>query len=196
MRDVRQRYHRIDVVVMAPRITNLLFSFLLAALMLTSRSSSCYGGQVVFGNEVLRASNYAELAQLRVAILTNPTGVFSDTLIHIVDDMHANKDVDLVAIFGPEHGFRGEKQAETGDEIVYIDAQTGLPVFSAYNMTVAQITRAMVDLRVQALVVDMQDVGTRLYTFIWTMYNTLVAAKGAAPLSRVLILDRVNPLGE
>ncbi|CAE7704570.1 ybbC [Symbiodinium microadriaticum] len=111
--------------------------------------------------------------------------------------MAAEETLDVVAVFGPEHGFRGDKQAETGDEIVYIDKATRLPVFSAYNMDETQITKVMVDLNITAVVVDMQDVGVRLYTFIWTLYDTMKAAADKSLNEQVsfIILDRPNPLG-
>ncbi len=67
------------------------------------------------GNKILRDSNYEQLKNERIAVLSNPTGIFSDTLEHIVDNMHNIPDLNLIAIFSPEHGFRGEKQAETGN---------------------------------------------------------------------------------
>ena len=133
----------------------------------------------------------------RIAILTNPTGVFQDNLLHIVDVMAAEPSLEVVCVFGPEHGFRGDKQAETGDELVYIDNSTGLPVFSAYNMNSSQITQVLLQLNITAVVVDMQDVGVRLYTFIWTMYDTMTAAADKSLHGKVsiIVLDRPNPLG-
>jgi uncharacterized protein YbbC (DUF1343 family) len=133
----------------------------------------------------------------RIAILTNPTGVFVDSMEHIVDVMAAEQFLDVVAVFGPEHGFRGEKQAETGDEIMYIDEATQLPVFSAYNMDPPEITQVLIDMNITMVLVDMQDVGVRLYTFIWTMYDVMTAAASPTLNSAVsfVITDRPNPLG-
>lgn len=105
--------------------------------------------------------------------------------------------LDIVAIFGPEHGFRGEKQAETGDNLVYIDEQTKLPVFSAYNMNPDQISTVLETMNITAVLVDMQDVGVRLYTFIWTMYDVMVACGRDNIYGKVslIVCDRPNPLG-
>ena len=168
---------------------------------------------IVFGNEILRDNDYAELTGFRTAVLTNPTGLFMDNLVHIVDAMVADERVDIVAVFSPEHGFRGDHQAETGDPLFYVDKQTGLPVFSAYNMTSSQIADVLVSMNIGAVLVDMQDVGVRLYTFIWTMYDVMDAIRivGTARSSassgdkgdnsrtqrniKVVVADRPNPLG-
>jgi len=136
-----------------------------------------------------------------LAILTNPTGVYMDTMTLIVDEMAQDERLKVVAVFSPEHGFRGDKQAETGDPLFYIDKPTGLPVFSAYNMTAEQMSLVMKDMNIEAVLIDMQDVGVRLYTFVWTMYAVMEAASllhhtpGASVLPTVVITDRPNPLG-
>jgi uncharacterized protein YbbC (DUF1343 family) len=111
---------------------------------------------VTLGNVVLRDSGFSQLKGHRVAVLTNPTGVFADSMSHIVDVMKDDSSLDIVAVFGPEHGFRGDKQAETGDPLFYIDAATQLPVFSAYNMTSLELSAVMVHLNITTVVVDMQ----------------------------------------
>lgn len=120
-----------------------------------------------------------------------------DNMQHIVDVMAKEESLDVVAVFGPEHGFRGEKQAETGDEAMYIDEATGLPVFSAYNMSPEEMAKVMIDLNVTAVLVDMQDVGVRLYTFVWTMYNVMTAVSLDTSLREntvIVITDRPNPI--
>lgn len=152
----------------------------------------------ILGNQILRDSNYKVLQNHRVAVLTNPTGVFADTMVHIVDEMNINPDVNIICVFGPEHGFRGDKQAETGDELIYIDNSTKLPVYSAYNMNISQISQVLINMNITAIVVDMQDVGVRLYTFIWTMYNVMLAAKNTIDNGHEVVFitcDRPNPLG-
>lgn len=153
---------------------------------------------VLLGNEVLRASNYQVLLGHRVAVLSNPTGVFQDSLTHIVDDMVQDVRLNIVCILSPEHGFRGEKQAEHGDPDEYIDAKTGLTVYSAYRFNVSRIIDGVLRKNnVTAILVDFQDVGTRLYTFIWTMHKVMEAAVliGTSPSPLVIVLDRPNPLG-
>ena len=126
-------------------------------------------------------------------------GVFPDTLEHIVDVAVRCSEFEVVAILGPEHGFRGEHQAEIGDPIMHIDNSTNLPVYSAYKMSVAEIDALLIEKNVTAILVDMQDVGVRLYTFIWTMYNVMQAV-GIATVRRgesihVVVCDRPNPMG-
>ena len=116
-----------------------------------------------------------------------------DTLAHIVDDALA-AGVDIRCILSPEHGFRGDHQAETGDPLIYTDVETGLPVISAYRLEPPELAVAMAELGVDCVLVDMQDVGVRLYTFIWTMYSTMEAAL-LLPSIRFVVTDRPNPLG-
>ncbi len=143
--------------------------------------------RVILGNQILRDSGYAALVGRRVAVLSNPTGVFQDTLGHIVDDLvqqnassqnnsSNNHTMEVALLLSPEHGFRGDRQAESGDPLLYRDAATGLPVLSAYKLSPTQLARALSEFRVDAVVVDLQDVGVRLYTFIWTMYGVMQAA--------------------
>ena len=146
---------------------------------------------------MLRDSNYKILEGHRIGILTNPTGIFQDSFEHIVDNISSNKSINLIGIFSPEHGFRGDKQAEIGDQLIYIDKLTKLPVFSAYNMNIQQISKVIEELNITMIVVDMQDVGVRLYTFIWTMYHIMIAISTSSLYNKVtfVICDRPNPLG-
>jgi uncharacterized protein YbbC (DUF1343 family) len=147
------------------------------------------GGVVRTGFESLRASGYASLAGQRVGIISNPTGIDRD-LSHIVDVMVADGQVDIQAVFGPEHGFRGTSQAGEGEDF-FTDPKTGLPVYNAYNDATA-MERHFADLGLETVVFDIQDVGARFYTYIWTMY---LALEAAARLGlRFVVLDRPNPL--
>lgn len=180
----------------------------LAVLALVVQLVDCLGS-VTLGNVILREFGYKALYNQRVAILSNPTGVFPDSLVHIVDDLHSmstssegrEKNISFVAIFSPEHGFRGEKQAETGDPEVYIDNSTGLPVYSAYSMTAEELSKVITRQDITSVVVDMQDVGVRLYTYVWTMYKVMEAIALASNISsasattKLLVCDRPNPLG-
>lgn len=141
------------------------------------------------GFEALRSSGYASLAGQRVGIISNPTGV-DDRLRHVVDVMVGDGEVDLVAVFGPEHGFRGTSQAGEGEDF-FLDEKTGLPVYNAYNNTTT-MRELFAELRLDTVVFDIQDVGSRFYTYIWTMY---LALEAAAELGlRFVVLDRPNPL--
>ncbi|WP_329204194.1 DUF1343 domain-containing protein [Streptomyces sp. NBC_00683] len=141
------------------------------------------------GFERLRASGYASLAGQRVGVISNPTGVTPD-LGHIVDAMSGDGKVDMVAVFGPEHGFRGISQAGEGEDF-YTDAKTGLPVYNAYNSSTTMAGHFS-ELNLDTVVFDIQEIGARFYTYIWTMY---LALEAAAELGlRFVVLDRPNVL--
>ncbi len=139
------------------------------------------------GLETVRTQNFAPLKNKRIGLITNPTGIDRDYRANI--DLLA-KAVKLTALFGPEHGVRGDAEAGrgVGNEK---DAATGLPVFSLYGKT-NKPTAAMVK-NLDALVFDLQDIGSRSYTYISTMGLCLEAA---AELGKeFIVLDRPNPLG-
>ncbi|MEU3427997.1 exo-beta-N-acetylmuramidase NamZ family protein [Streptomyces gardneri] len=142
------------------------------------------------GFERLAADGYALLAGERVGVVTNPTGVTADAR-HAVDVMHADERVDLVAVFGPEHGFRGTAQAG-GSEGRYDDPATGLPVYDTYLKSGQPLADVFTASEVDTVVFDIQDVGARFYTYIWTLYDCMVAAALAG--KRFVVLDRPNPV--
>ncbi|MFF5786918.1 exo-beta-N-acetylmuramidase NamZ domain-containing protein [Streptomyces sp. NPDC012693] len=142
------------------------------------------------GFERLAADGYALLAGERVGVVTNPTGVTRDAR-HIVDVMHADARVDLVAVFGPEHGFRGTAQAG-GSEGRYDDPATGLPVYDTYLKSGQPLADVFTASGVDTVVFDIQDVGARFYTYIWTLYDCMAAAALAG--KRFVVLDRPNPV--
>jgi len=126
----------------------------------------------------------------RVALLAHPASVTA-SLTHSLDALAAAGDLRLTAAFGPQHGLRGDKQdnmVETPDEV---DARLGIPVFSLYG-TVRRPTPAMLD-TFDVMLVDLQDLGCRIYTFITTLRYVLEAA--AANGKSVWVLDRPNPIG-
>ena len=132
----------------------------------------------------------APLAGRRVALLAHPASVTRD-LTHSLDALAALPDVKLSAAFGPQHGLRGDKQdnmVESGD---FTDPRHGIPVFSLYG-EVRRPTRAMLG-TFDVLLVDLQDLGCRIYTFITTLRYVLEAA--AASAKAVWVLDRPNPAG-
>ncbi len=125
----------------------------------------------------------------RVGLITNPTGVDQE-LNSIVDLLHNDPDVELTALYGPEHGVRGDAQAGAYVEF-YNDETTGLPVYSLYGQT-RKPTPEMLE-NVDVLLFDIQDVGTRFYTYIYTMAYAMEAAKEND--IEFIVLDRPNPLG-
>ncbi|MGW1011737.1 exo-beta-N-acetylmuramidase NamZ family protein [Streptomyces termitum] len=142
------------------------------------------------GFDRLAADGYAALAGDRVGVVTNPTGITADAR-HLVDVMHADGRVDLVAVFGPEHGFRGTAQAG-GSEGRYDDPATGLPVYDTYLKSGRALADVFTASGVDTVVFDIQDAGARFYTYIWTLYDCMVAAELAG--KRFVVLDRPNPV--
>lgn len=142
------------------------------------------------GFEQLAADGYRLLEGQRVGVVTNPTGVTRDVR-HVVDVLHADERVDLVAVFGPEHGFRGTEQAG-GSQGGYDDPATGLPVFDTYQKSGKDLAAVFTAARADTLVFDIQDVGARFYTYVWTLYDCMVAARIAG--KRLVVLDRPNPV--
>jgi uncharacterized protein YbbC (DUF1343 family) len=144
---------------------------------------------VTLGNEVLAAHGFRELAGKRVGLITNPSGVNS-RLVSTLDILRAAPGVKLVALFGPEHGIYGDVPA--GDKVESrTDTRTGLPVHSLYGATRKPTPKMLEGL--DALVYDLQDTGSRSYTFISTM-GLAMDACGEAGID-FIVLDRPNPLG-
>ena len=145
--------------------------------------------QVMTGIEVLRQDGFELLKGKRVGLITNPTGV-DRNLKSTVDILFEAPDVQLVALYGPEHGVRGDIPA--GEKVEnQVDAKTGLKVHSLYGKT-RKPTPEMLQ-GIDVLVYDIQDIGCRSYTFISTMGLVMKAAKEQN--KEVVILDRPNPLG-
>ena len=130
------------------------------------------------------------LAGKRVALLAHPASVLAD-LTHALDALAACPDIKLTAAFGPQHGLRGDKQDNMVESPDFLDPVHGIPVFSLYG-TVRRPTDAMMD-AFDVLLVDLQDLGCRIYTFITTLLYVLEAA--ARHKKRVWVLDRPNPAG-
>ncbi|MEV4196241.1 exo-beta-N-acetylmuramidase NamZ family protein [Streptomyces toxytricini] len=147
--------------------------------------------RVQTGFERLAADGYALLAGQRVGVVTNPTGITAEAR-HLVDVLHADARVRLVAVFGPEHGFRGTAQAG-GSEGPGRDPATGLPVYDTYGASGQQLADLFTAAGVDTVVFDIQDVGARFYTYIWTLYDCMRAAALAG--KAVVVLDRPNPVG-
>ena len=149
-----------------------------------------HGRRVVTGAEALAQRGFRDLRGVRVGVVSNPTGVLPD-LTHLVDAMHA-AGLEIGGVFGPEHGFRGSAQAG-GSEGTGTDERTGLTVYDAYGADGADFAALYERAGVEVVVFDIQDVGARFYTYVWTMYHAMVGA--ALRGVRFLVLDRPNPLG-
>src|SRR5258706_7856430 len=126
----------------------------------------------------------------RVALLAHPASVTAN-LVHSLDALAALRDLKLTAAFGPQHGLRGDKQDNMVESADFHDPVHGIPVFSLYG-EVRRPTAAMMD-SFDVLLVDLQDVGCRIYTFITTLRYVLEAA--AQYKKSIWVLDRPNPAG-
>ena len=132
----------------------------------------------------------AELRGKRVALLAHPASVTAN-LTHSLDALASLRDVNLTAAFGPQHGLRGDKQDNMVESATFNDPVHGIPVFSLYG-EVRRPTKEMLD-AFDVLLVDLQDLGCRIYTFVTTLRYVLEAA--AEHGKSVWILDRPNPVG-
>ncbi|OJV44352.1 MAG: hypothetical protein BGO29_13560 [Bacteroidales bacterium 36-12] len=141
------------------------------------------------GIEVLKQQNFKILEGKRVGLITNPTGV-DNVMKSTIDVLHDAKNVNLVALFAPEHGVRGD--AHAGDYVEdEKDTKTGLPVYSLHGKT-RKATPEMLK-NIDVLVYDIQDIGCRSFTYISTMGLAMEAA--AENNIEFVVLDRPNPLG-
>ena len=154
-----------------------------------SPAESPYQPVVYTGIDMLERYNFEDLKGKRVGLVTNPSGV-DRNLRSTIDVLFDAPEVNLVALYGPEHGVRGDAYA--GDHVSNgKDPKTGLPVYSLYGST-RKPTPEMLK-GVDVMVYDIQDVGTRSYTFISTL--GLVMRACAEQNIEVMVLDRPNPLG-
>ncbi len=144
---------------------------------------------VLNGIDVLERDGFKPLAGMKIGLITNQTGVNRQRRSTI--DLLANApNVELKALFSPEHGIRGVIEADSIDD--EIDSATGLPVYSLYKSENRKPTNEQLK-GLDALVFDIQDIGCRFYTYVSTMGLALEAAKEAG--IRIIVLDRVNPIG-
>ncbi len=146
-----------------------------------------------FGIDVLADSRCAALRGKRVGAIVNPTSV-DRSFVHLADLLATAEGVTLAALFGPEHGVRGEAQYMVAVDDAPRDRRTGVPVYSLYGHTFESLTPRPEWLAgLDALIFDVQDVGARYYTYVYTMALAMKAA--AAAKVAFYVLDRPNPLG-
>lgn len=144
--------------------------------------------RVKLGVDVLADGGFAALGGQRIGLITHPAGVAGD-MRSTIDVLMSAPGVKLVALFGPEHGARGD--APAGDKVEdYKDPATGLPVRSIYGKTRKPTPEMLAD--IDTLVFDLQDIGSRSYTFISTLAVAMEAA--AENGKRFIVLDRPNPI--
>jgi uncharacterized protein YbbC (DUF1343 family) len=144
---------------------------------------------VRLGLERLLEAPPESLHGARVGLICNQASV-NHAFHHAADLLFAHPEVNLTALFGPQHGIRGDVQDNMIETSHAVDQVTGLPIHSLYSET-REPTRAMLE-NVDVLVFDMQDVGCRIYTFAYTMANCMHAAKQFG--KKVVVCDRPNPI--
>ncbi len=160
----------------------IVLNFLLLSLLLSQNK------RVKIGAEVLLEKHLDLIKGKRVGIVTNHTGILPDGR-HIVDVLNELPDVKVVALFGPEHGIRGE--VPDGKSISHgVDTKTGIPVYSLYGEVKKPTPQMLKDIDV--LIFDIQDVGARFYTYISTMSYCMEAC--AEQGKKFIVLDRPNPI--
>ncbi|MFG0262257.1 MAG: exo-beta-N-acetylmuramidase NamZ domain-containing protein, partial [Novipirellula sp. JB048] len=164
----------------------LLYSLLLATISLAGLSRAA-NAQVLAGIDVLERDDFQPLAGRKVGLITNHTGTNAGG-VSTVKLLHDSPHVTLAALFSPEHGFAGRlDQANIDDQH---DSLTGLKVHSLYGKTRVPTPEMLTD--IDTLVFDIQDIGTRFYTYISTMGGAMKVA--AEHQIRFVVLDRPNPI--
>ncbi len=144
--------------------------------------------QVLTGADILLSEKFELIKNKNIGIITNHTAVLKSG-IHLVDTLSKRNDVKIISLFGPEHGIRGD--APDGNIINdSIDVKTGIPIHSLYGK-IQKPSKEMLG-NIDILIFDIQDVGSRFYTFISTMFYSIQAA--AENEIQILILDRPNPI--
>ncbi|WOO42437.1 DUF1343 domain-containing protein [Rubellicoccus peritrichatus] len=168
--------------------TSILF-IIVSLVAATCFAQQAQGPKVMLGIDVLEEMDFKPLKGRKVGLLTHPAGVnrYGKSTIDILNEAPG---VDLVALYGPEHGIDGKAKA---NEYVssYTDPRTGLPVYSLYNENRKPKPEMLKDINV--MVIDLQDLGVRSYTYVSAMRKTIEACFEAG--IPVVILDRPNPLG-
>ena len=175
------------------RVLNIVVALVAFAVLLPSCTAEVQQEKsnkvVKTGIDVLESNGFKQLQGKKVGLVTNPSGV-NNKLVSTVDILANAPGVELVALYGPEHGVRGDIHA--GDKVSdEVDSKTGVPVYSLYGKTRKPTPEMLKD--VDAIVYDIQDNGCRSFTFISTLGLLMEAA--AENGKEVIVLDRPNPLG-
>lgn len=154
-----------------------------------SRARQKGRSEVILGIESLCRENVKLIRAARIGLISNQASV-DHSFQHAADLVGGLKGIRLTTLFGPQHGIRGDVQDNMVETPHVTDDETGLPIFSLYSET-REPTEEMLE-NVDTLVFDMQDVGCRIYTFIYTMANCMRAAKKFG--RRMIVCDRPNPI--
>ncbi len=141
---------------------------------------------VLTGADILVSEKLDLIKGKKIGLVVNHSSLLSNGK-HLVDALYENKEIKIVALFGPEHGFRGDTTGEIDNTV---DKKTGIPVFSLYGKTYKPTNEMLQGIEV--LIFDIQDVGARFYTYISTLGHVMEAA--AENNINVIVLDRPNPI--
>jgi len=145
--------------------------------------------KVLTGLDLIEKKWPRQLKGARIGLLVNPASV-NRRLIHAIDIALSSKRFKLTSLFGPQHGIWANTQDNMIEWKGFIDKKTGLPVYSLYGDTRKPLPEMLRD--IDALVIDLQDIGSRYYTFIWTMSLAMEACSEIG--KTVVVLDRPNPI--
>jgi uncharacterized protein YbbC (DUF1343 family) len=187
MNNMKTFYHPMTSVASVVAAGFLVVASWVDAGMKPEPTSAVATGNVLTGIDVLARDDYRQLDGRRVGLITNHTGIDRSGTT-TVERLYQAPNVTLVALFSPEHGFEGKLDIAKIDDSTNI--QTGIPVFSLYGET-RQPTPAMLN-DIDTLVFDIQDIGTRFYTYISTLGLAMEAAAESG--IRFVVLDRPNPI--
>src|SRR5881394_3281886 len=145
---------------------------------------------IQLGIERLLTSERNLLRGARIGLVCNQASV-DHNFQHAADLFHEHPEINLTTLFGPQHGIRGDVQDNMVETAHAIDRKTGLPIYSLYSETREPTEEMLRD--VDIIVVDLQDIGTRIYTFVYTLANCMRAARKFG--KKVIACDRPNPIG-
>ncbi len=162
---------------------------MLTAVLFCAAEKSMNKKRIQLGVERLLTDKIDLIRGKRVGLVCNQASV-DHSFRHAADLFHAHPEISLATLFGPQHGIRGDVQDNMIETAHATDRQTGLPIYSLYSET-REPTEEMVR-DIDIFVVDLQDVGTRIYTFMYTMANCMKAAKRFG--KQVIVCDRPNPI--
>lgn len=181
----------ITLIISIVVCSNFLFRYLFLKDLsntITPALETNKGEQFLLGDERLLTEYLDLIKNKRIGIITNQTGVTSDGT-HIIDILMNDDRANVTALYAPEHGIDGK--AKAGEYVAsYVDEQYGIPVYSLYSST-RKPTPEMLE-NIDVLIVDLQDIGSRSYTYISTLNYAMIAAKENN--KSIIILDRPNPL--
>jgi uncharacterized protein YbbC (DUF1343 family) len=167
----------------------LIFFLMLISINLFGQNKTMNPQKIKLGIEEFLEKNLDMVKGKNIGIITNHTGVLPNGK-HLVDILFSNPDIKIKALFGPEHGIRGD--APDGKDLKHgIDPKTNLPVYSLYGTDTKKPTPQMLK-DIDVLIFDIQDIGARFYTFESTMFLSMEAA--AENHIKFIVLDRPNPI--